>query len=452
MPDFPWFPIGHAIASKTVGRLRAEGPGYQVLQEQTGDALILVLAAGERAAEDALQIDGTSRFVKVEFNGRSFLTMPVAKSSEPVPLLRWPKRFGLPTTSDVKALGRAIADLRRRAPRAEVSSALFLPPLEACLTVKEAEGSEDMRQVASQLLTASQMSSLDVGSVRGVNPWISSDDISFLMMALGISEFAEPIAAEAFALPGRPALESFFREYVIEPSTDPARYQALKVQLPNGILLYGPPGSGKTHAVDTLVAALRRPTFRLDLGEVGSPFIHQTTVAMRQAFEQAKRSAPSLLILEEIDAVAAARGPMSQDHKVEELTEILRMIESSAKNNFLVLATTNRKEALDPAVLRTGRFDHSVFVNYPTKEEVELALQGMLKDRPHDSLDLLETSCTLAGRPMSDAAWVVNEAARLTARAKQDRINQAFLHRALKHLQMASSRSTAPGVAELSKL
>jgi SpoVK/Ycf46/Vps4 family AAA+-type ATPase len=73
---------------------------------------------------------------------------------------------------------------------------------------------------------------------------------------------------------------------------------------------------------------------------------------MRQAFEQAKRSSPSLLILEEIDAVAPARGPMSQDHKVEELTEILRMIESAAKNGVLVLATTNRKEAFDPAVLK----------------------------------------------------------------------------------------------------
>ena len=265
--------------------------------------------------------------------------------------------------------------------------------------------------------------------------WVSADDIKFFLSALGVSELAEPVAPEAFALPGRPALEAFFREYVLEPSADPERYQALRVQLPNGILLYGPPGSGKTHAVDTLVAALRRPTFRLDLGEVGSPFIHQTTVAMRQAFEQAKRSAPSLLVLEEIDAVASARGPMSQDHKVEELTEILRMIEAAAKNGVLVLATTNRKEALDPAVLRTGRFDHTVFVDYPTEEEVKLALTGMLKDRPHDVIDLWPASRSLAGRPMSDAAWVVNEAARLTARAQQDRITNAFLNEALSRLR-----------------
>jgi cell division protease FtsH len=440
MSGFPWFPIGHAVPPGTVGRLRDEGPGYQILQDQAGDVLILVLAADGLAGIDAAKTSGASRLASFDFDGRSFLTLSVPKATEPVPVLQWPKRFGLPTTNDVMALGNAIADMRKRVPRAEVASALFVAPLEVCLSVKDADGQEDMRQVAAQILTASaQTPSLDVESLRSANPWVSGDDIGFFLKALGVSEFAEPAAPEAFALPGRPALEAFFREYVIEPSADPDRYQALRVQLPNGILLYGPPGSGKTHAVDTLVAALRRPTFRLDLGQIGSPFIHQTTVQMRQAFEQAKRSSPSLLVLEEIDAVASARGPMSHDHKVEELTEILRMIESAAKNGVLVLATTNRKEALDPAVLRTGRFDHSVLVDYPTKEEVELALQWMLKDRPHDLLDLSETGHSLAGRPMSDAAWVVNEAARLTARARQDRITGTFLLEALSRLRAGAA-------------
>jgi cell division protease FtsH len=159
-------------------------------------------------------------------------------------------------------------------------------------------------------------------------------------------------------------------------------------------------------------------------------------ISMRKAFEEAKRSAPSLLILEEIDAVAPGRGPMSHDYKVEELTEILRMIESASKHGVLVLATTNRREALDPAILRKGRFDHSVHVDYPTKEEVEHALQGMLKDRPHNLDDLSAPSEALAGRPMSDLAWVLNEAARLTARAKRDMIEEADLSEALGRLRM----------------
>jgi cell division protease FtsH len=146
-------------------------------------------------------------------------------------------------------LGKAIADMRRRAPRAEVSSALFVAPLEACLTVRETDGREDLRQVAAQILTASaQIASLNLGSVRNANPWVSANDIGFFLNSLGVSEFAEPVAPEAFALPGRPALAAFFREYVIEPSADPGRYQALRVQLPNSILLYGPPGSGNDRA------------------------------------------------------------------------------------------------------------------------------------------------------------------------------------------------------------
>lgn len=442
MTGFPWFPIGQAIPCGTIGRLRAEGPGYQVLQDQTSDGLILALAADSQAGQDVAASSAVSKFAHVEFGGRTFLAMPTSKAAEPVPVMQWPKRFGLPTSTDVMAMGKAIVDLRRRAPKAEVGSALFVPPLEACLSVKDVDCPEDMRQLAAQILLASpQIQSLDRESVRAANPWVSANDVSFFLQALGVSSIAEPVAPEAFALPGRPALEAFFREYVIEPSADPDRYQALRVQLPNGILLYGPPGSGKTHAVDTLVAALRRPTFRLDLGEIGSPFVHQTTVSMRQAFEQAKRSAPSLLILEEIDAVAPARGPLSHDHKVEELTEILRMIESAAKNGVLVLATTNRKEALDPALLRKGRFDHSVLVDYPTGEEVELALRGMLKDRPHDLVDLSKPARLLAGRPMSDAAWVVNEAARLAARSKGDKITERNLDDALSRLQGASLQS-----------
>jgi cell division protease FtsH len=441
MTAFPWFPIGHQIACGRVGRLRAEGVGYQVLHDQSSERLMLVIASDSSDGKGVTASSVGRKFEGVDFGGRSFLAISMSKAEEPVPVLQWPKRFGLPTSPDIKAIGKAISDLRQRDPQAEVGSALFVPSIEVCLPVKRSDRPEDLKRLAAQVLVGSgQISSLDIGSVRGLNPWVSAQDIEFFLEALGISEVLEPPAPEDFSLPGRPDLEAFFREYVIEPSADPARYDALRVQLPNGILLYGPPGSGKTHAVDTLVAALRRPVFRLELGAIGSPFIHQTAASMRKAFEQAMRSAPSLLVLEEIDAVAPARGPMSHDHKVEELTEILRMIESASRNGVLVLATTNRREALDPAILRKGRFDHSVHVDYPTQEEVELALRGMLKDRPHDLGDLSTPSEALAGRPMSDVAWVVNEAARLTARAKRDMIKEADLSEALGRLQMAEHK------------
>ena len=113
---------------------------------------------------------------------------------------------------------------------------------------------------------------------------------------------------------------------------------------------------------------------------------------------------------------------MTHDHKVEEVNEILRLIEGAAKNNILVIATTNRREALDPALLRKGRFDHTIEVGYPTAEEVSAALTAMLKDRPHHIHNFDQIASGLAGRPMSDSAWVVNEAARIAARAKKMRL------------------------------
>ena len=91
---------------------------------------------------------------------------------------------------------------------------------------------DDMRRLAAQVLVASaQIPSLDVESIRSANPWLSAQDISFFLeAALGISDVQEPAAPKDFVLPGRPALETVFREYVIEPSADRARYEALRLE------------------------------------------------------------------------------------------------------------------------------------------------------------------------------------------------------------------------------
>jgi cell division protease FtsH len=149
----------------------------------------------------------------------------------------------------------------------------------------------------------------------------------------------------------------------------------------------------------------------------------------------------SLIVLEEVDALAPARGPLTHDHKVEEVVELLRMVESASESGVLFIATTNRKQALDPALLRRGRFDHAIEVGYPSAEEVRAALVEILSERPHTTIEFGSLSTRLAGRPMSDVAWVVNDAAREAARAKKDAIDQEDLLAAAQRLFASGAES-----------
>jgi cell division protease FtsH len=105
-------------------------------------------------------------------------------------------------------------------------------PIGACLPVKGIDRPADIRRLAAQVLAASaQILSLDVESIRSANPWLSAQDISFFLeAALGISDIQEPAAPKDFVLPGRPALETVFREHVIEPTADRARYEGLRLE------------------------------------------------------------------------------------------------------------------------------------------------------------------------------------------------------------------------------
>lgn len=442
MSDFPWFPFGHSIPGCAIGPLRKEDQGYQIVATREADKVALIVESGSligKTAEKLMDASGRG-FSSFEFAGRSFLSRVFDKEEQPVAVREWPKMMGLPTSSEISGLSKAIGKLREDFPKADVGRALYLSRLEGCLPVVEIDKQQDLRSLALDILVAgAPITTIDVISIRSINSWLLPEEIEGFLATLGLTTGAGPGRSPdptSFSLPGRPKLEKFFREYVLEPSADRERYTALGVKMPNGILLYGPPGSGKSHAVKTLNAALGWSIFEVDLGAMGSPFIHQTSVALRTVFSEAKRKAPSLVVLEEVDALATSRGPTMHDHKVEEVAELLRLVETASENNILVIATTNRRDGLDAAILRKGRFDHMIEVGYPGSDEVRAAVEGMLQDRPHrDIPNLNQLAAKLANRPMSDVAWVINEAARLAARGKKDGIDEIDLFSAFERLQ-----------------
>jgi cell division protease FtsH len=119
----------------------------------------------------------------------------------------------------------------------------------------------------------------------------------------------------------------------------------------------------------------------------------------RLRYGRATIASLSLIVLEEVDALAPARGPLTHDHKVEEIVELLRMVESASESGVLFIATTNRKKALDPALLRRGRFDRAIEVGYPSAEEVRAALVEILSERPHTTSEFGSLSTSLQEDP-----------------------------------------------------
>jgi SpoVK/Ycf46/Vps4 family AAA+-type ATPase len=247
----------------------------------------------------------------------------------------------------------------------------------------------------------------------------------------------EPAAAKVFKLPGRPQLEEFFNEHVIDIIFNAEKYQALGIDFPSAIVLHGPPGCGKTFAVERLVEFIDWPSYSIDSNSVGSPYIHETSKKISQVFDKAIDNAPSVVVIDEMESFLSDRrsGSSSGLHHVEEVAEFLRRIPEAIKNKVLIIAMTNLIEMIDPAILRRGRFDHIIEVSMPSREEVASLVESLLSKLPksHD-LNVYKILDALTGKALSDSAFVIREAARLAAKAGKTELDQTSIEAALNSL------------------
>lgn len=239
---------------------------------------------------------------------------------------------------------------------------------------------------------------------------------------------------QQFTLAGRPELEQFFNEHVIDIIENEARYKALGIEFPSAVIMHGPPGCGKTFAAERLVDYLGWPSFQIEASSVASPYIHETSKKVAEVFEKAMQNAPSVLVIDEMEAFLADRetGAGSSHHRIEEVAEFLRRIPEAIKNHVLIIAMTNRIEMIDSAILRRGRFDHIVKVDMASESEIAELLDKLLSELPTmGEINVASLARKLDGQPLSDVTFTVREGARLAARSGKDRLDQECLEAAM---------------------
>lgn len=216
---------------------------------------------------------------------------------------------------------------------------------------------------------------------------------------------------------------------VVDFLKDPDRYVKLGAQIPKGVLLVGPPGTGKT----LLAKAVAGEADVEFLSVTGSSFIEMFVGVgasrVRDLFEQAKKVAPAIIFIDEIDAIGKSRasgGPMGgNDEREQTLNQLLAEMDGFATDGapVIVLAATNRPEVLDPALLRPGRFDRQVLVDKPDfegrKEILNVHIKGVVVGKDVDLVDVARMTAGLAG---ADLANIINEAALLAGRAKKNEV------------------------------
>jgi cell division protease FtsH len=231
---------------------------------------------------------------------------------------------------------------------------------------------------------------------------------------------------------------------VVEFLKTPNKFQRLGGKIPKGVLLVGPPGTGKTLLARAVAGEAGVPFFSMSGSEFVEVLVGVGASRVRDLFDQAKKSAPCIVFIDEIDAVGRQRGTSltTNDEREQTLNQLLVEMDGfDTRQAVVVLAATNRPDGLDQALLRPGRFDRRVTVDRPDWKGRRAILEIHSRGVPLASdVDLTQLARTTTGMVGADLANLVNEAALLAARRNLDRVNMACFDEALDKIQLGAER------------
>jgi hypothetical protein len=458
-----WLPIGFKLPDGAKARIALfEGADWLVCETQGGGrALVVHNELGTRWQEAGLIDEGTldafqfgDRQLRAISCGPSQALLPVSEAKSP------------DNKSEALAFALALKATRNIDSESALQDALYVEKITRLLPTYSISSRAGDDVVLGYWLTGgASIPATSFRRLRQTMSWLGASHLRDVVQAAGFevaevtslerelgtpAEKTEAVPAEEkvdakhtapepnkeFELAGRPELAAFFNEHIVDIIQHRDRYKALGIEFPSAVILHGPPGCGKTFAVDRLVDFLGWPSFQIDASSIASPYIHETSKKVAQVFDKAMENAPSVLVIDEMEAFLADRDMGTGHHRVEEVAEFLRRIPEAAKSDVLIIAMTNRIDMIDPAILRRGRFDHVIKVDFASEAEVQSLLDKLLSSLPKESdVESNPLAKELAGRPLSDVSFVVREGARLAARSGREKLDQASLVAAMNTTQ-----------------
>ena len=467
MAENRWFPLKHELPDGSrLGRLRHAGPNWQIYRvDQENSVLIAKASLCNRWFDSRLLPDTVT--MALSFGKEAFKAIPSRPSQRLEPVAG---TGSLESKADGLSFALSLRETRKIESEAPLHDAIYAERYSRLLpTWTVSESASDVEVLGRWLTRGVSIPATSLRRLASLLGWLDKQDVHELVEAAGFSnlqgsggartkqrtrsrvsksEAIDVDDAQGFHLSGRPVLETFFNEHVIEIIENATRYKALGIEFPTAIVLHGPPGSGKTFAVERLVEYLDWPIFYIDSNSVGSPYIHETSRKVGKLFDKAMGSAPSVIVIDEMESYLSDRQIQVSTglHHVEEVAEFLRCIPEANKRQVLVIGMTNRIEMIDSAILRRGRFDHVVEVGMPSEAEVSELIDSLLKKVPvQGAINTKDMVDILTGRALSDTAFVVREAARLAARAGKNALDDDSLKSALESLPPLTPKKRSIG-------
>jgi transitional endoplasmic reticulum ATPase len=328
---------------------------------------------------------------------------------------RHPWEYDLDGLEDHDDILAAVGKARRKSPLTPAEQHVHLPG-----TLEDALMKALTLDMEERFLNA-------VGFLNALNPLFGSSQTSLAAMpsdspepevgsgaaVLADKPFKVRVKGKGFdQIAGMDDLKELLYHDVIRPLQEKELYARYRLTIPNGMLLYGPPGCGKTFIAQKFAEEVGFTFLSIKPSDVASIYVHGTQEKIRAIFEKARTEAPSIIFIDEVDALMPSRAGDLQHSYSSEVNEFLVQMSDCGKDNVFLIAATNRPDKIDPAILRTGRLDKLFYLSPPDALARQKMFQLHLSGRPTDEIDLEELAMSTVYYVASDITFLVNEAAR----------------------------------------